>query len=705
MQKPVHQIYSFDEFTLDLTRGSLLHGTEEIKLRPKSFEVLKYLAENGGRLITKDELIEAVWLETAVTDDSLVQCLKDIRHALNDRSQAFIKTVPRRGYIFEKEVSENNAAVIYTEETAGVHLGIEEVEEANGHDDENLLPASPRPRVAASVLIGREKEIVGIKNLLRRDDVPMATLTGAGGTGKTRLAQAVADDCLAEFADGVFFVELAAVNDSELVASAIAQKLGVKESGGKTLTENLINFLREKRLLLVLDNFEQVVSAAPLLVKFTAALPKLKILITSRTALRLSDEHELIVPPLAVPPMDSGLTIDELNDYSAVKLFIARAQTAKPTFTFQNENAAVVGEICARLDGLPLAIELAAARVKLLSPSAILTRLENSLKLLTNGARDLPTRHQTMRGVVEWSYDLLETDEKILFQRLAVFAGGFTIEAAESIVQSPRFSVPASDENNIKVEPEDEIQNILDLIESLIDKNLLVAKERADGETRLRMLETIREFAVEKLETSGESETLRSNHAEYFLALAEEADPHLQAADAGEWLNRLEDEHDNLRAALLWSLAQEMETAARLAAAMRGFWIFHNHLTEGRGWLEAALECAPSAVAFKLLNGLGMLAKYQGDYAAARQMYEKGLAAGKAANDLRQIALASRGLGMVAQLQGDFTAAHEFMDEGLAISRELDDKSGIAVSLNFLGALARTKGEDRKSTRLNSSHG
>ncbi|MCY7348457.1 MAG: hypothetical protein LH614_19865 [Pyrinomonadaceae bacterium] len=270
-----------------------------------------------------------------------------------------------------------------------------------------------------------------------------------------------------------------------------------------------------------------------------------------------------------------------------------------------HKNTSIVGEICARLDGLPLAIELAAARVKLLSPLVILTRLQNSLNLLTNGAKDLPPRHQTMRGVIAWSYDLLDADEKLLFNRLAVFAGGFTIEAAESFVLCPLLMKKTRKAIN---EGQRTIP-ILDLIESLIDKNLLVAKTQTDGETRLRMVETICEFAIEKLEASGEAEMFRRRHARFFLAPAEESNPHLQAADAGVWLNRLEEEHDNLRAALRWLLETDAETAARLAAAMRGFWVFHNHLTEGRSLLESALEHAPADVSFKLLNGLGMLAK------------------------------------------------------------------------------------------------
>lgn len=696
MQKLTHQIYAFDEFTLDVTRGCLLHHTEELKLRPKSFEVLKYLIENSGRLIGKDELIETVWQGIAVTDDSLVQCLKDIRHALNDKSQAFIKTVPRRGYIFEKEVSENGAAIC-TKETAGVHFIIKETEDERS--EEFIAPRKPSK---AASLFGREKEIVGIKNLLRRNDVQLATLTGAGGTGKTRLAQAVAGDCLPEFPDGVFFIELANISNAELVASTIANALGVKESGGKTLVENLINFLREKRLLLVLDNFEQIISAAPLLTELTDALPKLKILVTSRAALRLSDEYELIVPPLAVPPKDSSLKIDELENYSAVKLFIARVQTAKPNFIFNNETASVVAEICVRLDGLPLAIELAAARIKLLSLSAILGRLENSLKLLISRTPDLPARQQTMRGVVEWSYDLLEPDEKLLFNRLAVFAGGFTIEAAEVVGEEKKRRREekeiVSDTQSIASSPHLPVSaSVLDCIESLIDKNLLVPKEQTDGETRLRMLEVIREFALEKLETSGEAETLRRNHAEYFLALAEEADPHLQTAQAGEWLNRLEQEHDNLRAAIRWLFENDAEKAARLAAAILSFWNLHTHLTEGRRWLEAMLESggsdALSSVRCKLLNGLGHFARHQGDYKTARKAYEEGLAVGKEVDDKRQIALSSRGLGVVSYRQGDFTAAREFIEEGLAISRELNDKSEIVHSLIYLGDLAWVEGE------------
>ena len=674
MAKLAHEIYSFDEFRLDLTRGALFRGADELKLRPKSFDVLKYLTENPGRLISKDELIESIWEGMAVTDDSLVQCLKDIRRALDDTQQQIIKTVPRRGYIFDKEVSEKGA-VIHTEETSGV------VETDDGRLDEFVAP----DRLSkAKTVFGREKETIAIKGLLRRDDVRLVTLTGTGGTGKTRLAQAVLEGCRHEFDDGAFFVDLAAVNDPDLVASAIANTLGVKESSGKTLVENLINFLRDKRLLLVLDNFEQIIPAADLLPKFTGALPKLKILVTSRVPLHLPDEYELSVPPLAVPPADQGLTIDDLKNYSAVKLFIARAQGAKPTFIFHKENAFAAAQICARLDGLPLAIELAAARVKLLSPTAILGRLEKSLNLLTSRRPGVPDRQRTMRGVIEWSYDLLDEDEKGLFNSLAVFAGGFTVEAAESIIQIQGDGGRRNE------------SSVLDLTESLIDKNLLVANERSDGSSRFRMLEIVREYALEFFERSAEQQKVRQAHAIHFLTLAEDTEPHLSVAPSAKCLQLLEEEHDNVRAALDWSLEYDTKLAARLTSALRYFWSRQNHLIEARKWFELALAKGgsdiPAPVRFKLLNGNGMFARQQGDYEKAREMHEMGLAEGSAANDQSQIASSSRGLGMVAVKQGDFEIARKYLDDALAIDRTLEDNFNIALTLSMLGDLARLEG-------------
>lgn len=552
--------------------------------------------------------------------------------------------------------------------------------------------------VQLSPLVGRRREISEITSLLRRDSIRLVTLTGIGGTGKTRLALEIAAEMLAEFADGVFFIALAAVKDAEFVASEIAQPLGVKESGGKSLPETLKNFLKEKQILLVVDNFEQVLSAAPILNELLAAAPRVQMLVTSRALLHLRVEREFVVPPLDVPADIAELSLDDLLQYESVKLFTERAQTVKSNLAATKENLQIIAEICSRLDGLPLAIELAAERIKILSPLQILERLENRLKLLTGGAQDLPTRQQTMRGTIEWSYDLLDENEQILFRRLAVFAGGFTIDAAESFILCHSSVVKdlATDEEQPTKDKGQRTIDVLNGITSLVENSLVVQRETADGESRFRLLEVVREYALEILETSGESEMMRKNHTAFFLALAEKAKPDFFYGQEIQLLNRLEEEIDNFRTALSWSIISDIETAANLAAALRRFWLLHGHLTEERKWLEAVLEKsddAPIEVRVKLIFGLGQAALYQGDNKTAWKMFEESLAFGKAANDKRQIALSSRGLGSAAKQQGDIKTAKKFMKVGLKISRELKDIFGISVSLNNLGDLARMEND------------
>ncbi len=561
-------------------------------------------------------------------------------------------------------------------------------------ETEILEDAPPPPpnnlTQSLSPIIGREKEIAEIRNLLSQNNVRLLTMTGIGGTGKTTLAQAVAQEALTNFKDGVFFVELAAVTNPELVASTIAQTLSLKETGGKPVLEILEDYLSGRQTLLVLDNFEQVLTAAPVLAKLVQIAPDLKILVTSRARLHLSQDCEFAVPPLAVPENLAQISLNELSEYESVRLFVERARAVKPNFALRGENANSVVEICLRLDGLPLAIELAAARVRIIPPQSILERLENRLKLLTGGAKDLPARQQTVRGMVEWSYELLDEGEKILFRRLAVFAGGFTFEAAEAVC--------ANYESNEDQKPETKNQiEILDGITSLLDSSLLVQKEQADGESRFRMLEVVREYALDRLEASKESEDMRRNHAGYFLALGEEAEPHLQSVESVKWLNRLEEELDNLRSMLEWSLKHNAEIAARLAGAIRHFWNMHNHLAEGRRWLKTAHESStdsPPAVRFKLLNGLGFLAQLQGDYAAARKAHEECLAVVKTANIKQKLTPSLCSLASVAHQQGDLTTARKFYEEGLATAHELNNKYGIAGALNGLAEVAYAENDN-----------
>ena len=555
---------------------------------------------------------------------------------------------------------------------------------------------------ALTVIVGREKEKAEIKKLLKEENTRLVTLTGIGGTGKTTLSKAVAKELLNEFYDGIYFIELGTITNPELVISTIAHPLGVKETGGKPILEVLKEFLSDKKILLVIDNFEQIVDSASQISDLLSATNHLKILITSRILLHLIGEREFVVPPLSMPSQVATLSADDLEKYEAIKLFIERARAAKSSFSLTEENAQSVAEICQRLDGLPLAIELAAARVKILSPKGILAKLENRLNLLTGGAKDLPERQQTMRGAVEWSYELLDKAEKTFFRRLAIFAGGFTYEAAETICGNEDIEISdyetgkaatVSQNSNFTIETFE----ILDLLTSLVDKSLVVSKERSDGEMRFRLLEVVREYALESLEKNSEDETMRRRHAAYYLALAEEAEPHLQGSESEKWLNRLEEEHDNLRAALRWYLENDIALAARLAAAIRSFWTFHTHLKEGLDWLEEIFERGCDVpfprVRFKLQVALATFARYQGDFEKAGKAYEDCLAEGKAANDLRQVALSNRGLGMVAHARGDLTAARKFINEGLNTSRELNDELGIAYSLNILGDWARMEGD------------
>lgn len=532
--------------------------------------------------------------------------------------------------------------------------------------------------------IGREREIAEVKRLL--STARLLTLTGPGGTGKTRLGLQVAADLLEDFEGGVFFVPLAPISDPGLVVSTIAQTLRVRETGGQPLLKSLQEYLQDKSMLLLLDNFEQVISAAPVVAELLVACPKLKVLVTSREALHLSGEQESPVSPLVLPDLKRLPAVEALSQYAAVELFIQRALAVKPDFAVTNENAPAVAEICVHLDGLPLAIELAAARIKLFPPKAMLARLvgatgQSPLQLLTGGARDLPARHQTLRGAIAWSYDLLDVGEKTLFRRLSVFSGGCTPEAAEKACNT------AGDLG----------MDLLDALASLVGKSLLRQEEQADGKPRFVMLETIQEYGLECLAASGEADAIRCQHADYYLALAEEADPKLTGAEQGVWFDRFEAEHDNLRAALEW-LAQSggAEKGLRLGGAMWQFWEVRGYLAEGRERLARLLALPGASVRtkarMKVLYAAGVLADAQGDYAAARALFEESLAINRELGDRRGIAVSLNNLGIVTLRQQDYTAARFLYEESLAIWRELGNRRAIALSLNNLGNVANMQG-------------
>jgi predicted ATPase/Tol biopolymer transport system component/DNA-binding winged helix-turn-helix (wHTH) protein len=717
MSLETKRLYEFGDFRLDLAEKVLLRDGESVPITPKVFETLRVFVEHAGRLIEKDELMQKLWQDRFVEESNLTFNVKMLRKALGDSASkpVFIETVPKRGYRFiaevrsleleEKDSPENFSAskIAKPETSIRQHFSVERhgnviavanwqsepeedaSEDASAKNVPHLVSLAAVPRS----LYGRSREIAAIENLLRGEDVRLVTLTGAGGTGKTVLAQTVADGCSAEFPDGVFFVELAAVANPDWVVSAIAQMLDVKETVGKSLLETLKTFLRERRTLLVLDNFEQIIPAAASLAELLESSLHLKILVTSRAALRLSAENELIVPPLAVPPTDAHeISADQLKKYSSVELFVVRARAVKSNFVLTDENAPAIAEICSKLDGLPLAIELAAARVKLLPPSALLKRLENRLKILTSQTKDFPARQQTMRETIAWSFDLLGEKEKTLFKRLAVFAGGFTLEAAEAVCGEETGDT-----------------EVLDWLESLEGSSLLQQTEEDDDGTRLLMLETIRQYSAEKLaENAAEDRIFRERQAEFFLTFAKQTARGLFGAKQATLLNQMEAERDNFRAALDWNRKTGGGNELKLAAALTPYWSFRGYLSEGIERLSAALERNPSAapvVQAKALTSLGQLIWFGGDYVRAIAVCEESLALARQINYPMACARSLQTLGMSHWYQyGDGERANAYLEECLSLYRELRFDAGVVFTLVVFAAICQSKGDLARAEEL-----
>ena len=696
---PIAGVFRFGNFEVDTRAGEVRRGGIKLKISGQPFNVLVALLEKPGQVVTREELHDKLWSKDTFVDfeHGLNKAINKVRETLGDNADnpRFIETLPRRGYRLLVPVS-----------LPGIDRGLStescKIPVAKSRDRNLDLP---RPTTS---LVGREQEVAEAASLLLRPNVRLLSLTGPGGAGKTRLAIAIASAVTDQFLAGIQFVGLAAINHADLVAPAIMKTLDVQQSAGRSVSQLIADHLQGSGpFLLVLDNFEQVLPAATVVAEILNACQALKILVTSRASLRIYGEQELPVAPLKEQP--------------AVELFAQRAMSVRPNFAITSENSAAVREICARLDGLPLAIELAAARTKVLSPRAILERLQSRLQLLTGGALDLPERQQTLRKTIDWSHDLLNESERKLFRRFSVFSGGANLEAAEAVCNTGL---------DLGLE-------IFDGLSSLVDKNLVQRADTGSSEPRFKMLETIREYALERLLASGEESAVRRAHAAYCLVLAEEGNPELSTQERAAWLVRCDVEIDNFRSSLDWLFEnRNLDWGLRLAVALVRFWDMRDHFIEGRVFLERVLELAGKShpkerakVALFIgafitapgdfsaaqqwlershaiyeelgdqwgiaasLNALAVCARDRGDYSAAQDGFERSLVCWRALSDRPSIARCLHNLANVVKTRGDYSRAQSALQEATTLFEELGDRSGAAWSLNQQGDIAREQGD------------
>src|SRR5258705_4205762 len=577
--------YRFGLFELQSDKRRLLKEGAAISLRPRAFDLLVALVDRAGHLVTKDELLDQVWPKIVVEEAALHVQVSALRKVLGSDA---ITTVSGRGYQFTLPVTKGGEA--------------------------NRASRSKRnlPYQLTS-FVGREQEIAQLKELVAKNR--LVTVTGAGGAGKTRLAIEVASRLIDAFPDGVWLVELAALADPRLVPQAVAEALALADQRARPVIETLSAYLASKKLLFVLDNVEHLLEACVQFVDLVLRRsPDVAILVTSRERLGMTGELTYRVPSLTVPGPGDIVAPETLLAYDGVRLFVDRARLLRPDFSVTSENAASLASICYHLDGIPLAIELAAPRLRSMSVDELSGRLDQRFALLTDGSRAALPRHRTLRSTIDWSYDLLTEREQAMLRRVAVFAGGWTLASAEQVCAGD--GIDASD--------------IIEQLTPLVDKSLVVTDERA-GATRYRMLQTVRQYALDRLRESGEETRWRASHLAYFVALAEEAGPKLRSAEQAQWLRRLEEEHENLRAALEWSLVEAgSKGGLRLCGALGRFWWTRGHFTEGRQWCTRVLG-KPGAEErtqerASVLNAAGVLSYHQGDYPAARALQEESLA-------------------------------------------------------------------------------
>ena len=655
------ETYQIGPFLLDAETCVVTQAGAPVALGKRAVAVLAVLVRSASEYVPKARIMEAAWPGVVVEEGNLAVQISSIRRALAQASggETWLETLARRGYRFVGPVTP------LSDKTTG------------GDGDATRRSNLPEP---LTTFVGRQRELAELQTLVAGNR--LVTLTGTGGVGKTRLAMRAAAAVLNRYHDGVWWVELAALRDAGLVPQRVVSALGLTEQPGKSHTQTLAEVLQAKHLLLVLDNAEHLLAAcAELTDTVLRRCPKVTVLVTSRERLGIPGELTYRVPSLSIPDPTRGDTPQSLVDYESVRLFSERAQLHVPQFAVTDQNARALASICRRLDGIALAIELAAARVRSMSVDEVNLRLDQRLGLLTGGSRTVPHRQQTLRAAIDWSYDLLSDAEKGLFCAISAFAGGWTLEAAEWVCEGDDFAA----------------REVLDLLASLVDKNLVVAEERGVT-TRYRLLETVHQYAVERLQGCGKEAHWHRRHHAHFLALAEEAEPQLTGTNQKAWLDRLEAEHDNFRAALARSLetVQDGEAGMRLAGALARFWLVRGYLTEGRGWLSrllAAMPAGTSATHAKAHNWSGVLAWKQGDYQAAQASYEQCLAIRRELGDRKGIGAVLNNQGLLAYEQGDYPAARVLHEQSLAIDRELADQWGIAVSLIHLGSLAMIQGD------------
>ena len=640
--------YRFGSFELEIDERRLLKDGDAISLRPRAFDLLATLVDRAGHLVTKVELLDRVWPKVVVGEMALRAQLSALRKVLGADA---IATVSGQGYRFMLPVTKGDGKA-----------------ERDSRSKHNL------PYQLTS-FVGREQEIAQLKELVTANR--LVTLTGAGGTGKTRLAIEVANLLIERFPDGAWLVELAALSEPRLVPQAVAQALKVKEQPARPLIETLSDYLASKKLLLVIDNVEHMLEGCVQFVNLVLRRsPEVAVFVTSRERLGMTGELTYRVPSLTVPGPGDNVAPDALLAYEGVRLFVERARLLRHDFSITSENAASLASICYRLDGIPLAIELAAPRLRSMSVEELSQRLDQRFALLSDGSRTALPRHRTLRATIDWSYDLLRDPEKLFLHRVSVFAGGWMLAAAEEVCASAGI----------------EHRDVLDLATSLADKSLVVPEQRG-AQTRYRLMETLRQYARDRLEDTGGTAAIRVRHRDHYLALAEEADPKLRGAEQADWLRRLEEEHENLRAGLEWSLVEAgSKGGLRLCGALGRFWSTRGHFAEGRQWCTRVLckagaeERTPERA--YLLNAAGVLCSLQGDFPAARALHEESLAIRRELGDRFGIAASLGNLGNVAVNQGDHPAARALQEQSLAIYRELGDRFGIAATLNSLAVLA-----------------